>query len=224
MRRDARKDLGRLRLGRPDEPRAGTRATCCTGEDNATVAYDLTAVKPEKVADVRARGRAGRAARSRRCANVYAMEFRDEIALTGELSEVGLPLRQERRLAASGAASSWTWPGGRRKALAVRFTGDLEPEPDRSWTQFYDVYDEAGEWAGSTSRTFQDVEPVLSPPFAGSLMVEGSPLPWLTLGATTRYVAASWLDNTNASGIATPDWWKGAVDSVCSRLFNLSNT
>ena len=27
-------------------------------------------------------------------ANVYAMEFRNEIALTGELSDIGLPLRR----------------------------------------------------------------------------------------------------------------------------------
>jgi len=29
-----------------------------------------------------------------RLVSLYAMEFRDEIALTGELSEIGLPLRR----------------------------------------------------------------------------------------------------------------------------------
>nr|MBP7676321.1 TonB-dependent receptor [Thermoanaerobaculia bacterium] len=80
------------------------------------------------------------------------------------------------------------------------------------------VYDGAGEWAGTTSRTFADVEPVLSPPFVGNLTVEGSPLPGLTLGATARYVAKAWLDNTNAPGIATPSWWKVDV----SASFDLS--
>ena len=46
------------------------------------------------------------------------------------------------------------------EALAFRFTGSWSWNRIRSWTQFYEVYDDAGEWAGTTSRTFADVEPV----------------------------------------------------------------
>ena len=182
------------------------RGDLLLGEENASVVHDLTAVKPEKVVAVEL-GTAWKSDPLSAQLNLYDMEFRDEIALTGEQSEVGLSIRRNAdRSFRRGLEWDVRWQP--RKVFAVRFTGNWSWNRIRSWTQFYDVTNEAGEWTGTTSRTFQDVEPVLSPPFAGSVIVEGSPLAWLTLGATTRYVAASWLDNTNARGIATPDWWK----------------
>ncbi len=182
------------------------RGDLLSGEENASVVHDLTAVKPEKVLAFEL-GTAWKRGPFSAQLNLYDMEFQDEIALTGEQSEVGLSIRRNAD-SSFRRGLEWDLAWRPREALAVRFAGNWSWNRIRSWTQFYDVYDEAGEWSGSTSRTFQDVEPVLSPPFAGSLSIEGSPLPWLTLGAGARYVAASWLDNTNAEGIATPDWWK----------------
>jgi iron complex outermembrane receptor protein len=182
------------------------RGDLLVGQENATVAHDLTAVKPERVAAFEL-GTAWKHGPFSTQVNLYDMEFQDEIALTGEQSEVGLSIRRNAdRSFRRGLEWDVAWRP--RAAFAARFTGNWSWNRIRSWTQFYDVYDADGAWAGSTSRTFADVEPVLSPPFVGNLLVEGSPLGWLTLGATTRYVAESYLDNTNARGIATPDWWK----------------
>jgi iron complex outermembrane receptor protein len=89
---------------------------------------------------------------------------------------------------------------------ALRLSASVAASRNRisTWTQFYDVYDANGDFAGSTSRTFHDVEPVATPPFLASLGAETTALPGLTVGATGRYVAASWLDNTNAEGLAAP--------------------
>lgn len=204
-----RRDLGRdfsvyASLGATS--REPGRGDLLVGQENATVAHDLTAVKPERVAAFEL-GAAWKQGPFSTQVNLYDMEFRDEIALTGEQSEVGLSIRRNAdRSFRRGLEWDVAWRP--REALAVRFTGNWSWNRIRSWTQFYDVYGADGEWAGSTSRTFEDVEPVLSAPFVGNLLVEGSPLSWLTLGATTRYVADSYLDNTNARGIATPDWWK----------------
>ena len=73
--------------------REPTRSDLLLGEDNATVAHDLEAVRPERVVDLEA-GYDLRTARVSLAANLYAMEFRNEIAATGELSEIGLPLRR----------------------------------------------------------------------------------------------------------------------------------
>jgi iron complex outermembrane receptor protein len=175
------------------------------GEENVSSPHDLSDVKPERVAAFEL-GTAFRRGPFSAQVNLYDMEFRDEIALTGEQSEVGLAIRRNAdRSFRRGLEWDLAW---RRSGVAVRFTGNWSWNRIRSWTQFYDVYDEAGEWAGSTSRTFQDVEPVLSPPFTGTLSVEGSPLRSLTLGAAVRYVSRSFLDNTNGAALATPDWWK----------------
>ena len=63
------------------------------GEDNATIAHDLRAVRPERLYDYEAGWNANLRALTV-AANLYAMEFRHEIAATGELSDIGLPLRR----------------------------------------------------------------------------------------------------------------------------------
>ena len=204
----ARRDLGRdvsLYASVGMTSREPGRGDLLYGEENVSSPHDLSDVKPEKVVAVEV-GTAFRRGPFSAQVNVYDMEFRDEIALTGEQSEVGLSIR---RNADRSFRRGLEWDlAFRRASFAVRFTGNWSWNRIRSWTQFYDVYDEAGEWVGSTSRTFQDVEPVLSPPFTGTLSVEGSPLRSLTLGASTRYVSRSFLDNTNGASLATPDWWK----------------
>jgi iron complex outermembrane receptor protein len=205
VRRDVGKDLS-VYASVGMTSREPGRGDLLVGQENATVVHDLTAVKPEKVVAFEL-GTAWKAGPVTAQLNLYDMEFRDEIAQTGEQSEVGLSIRRNAdRSFRRGLEWDVAWQV--RKALALRLTGNWSWNRIRSWTQFYDVYDEGGAWTGATSRTFRDVEPVLSPPFVGNLSVEGSPLPWLSLGATTRYVAESYLDNTNAEGISTPDWWK----------------
>ncbi len=176
------------------------------GEENASSWHDLDAVKPEKVVAIEL-GTSFTTGPVTAQVNVYDMEFRDEIALTGEQSEVGLSIRRNAdRSFRRGLEWDVAWRPA--PAFSARFTGNWSWNRIQTWNQYYDVYDEAGAWAGTTSRTFEDVEPVASPPFVGNLSVEGSPIPWLTLGAAARYVAASWLDNTNSDGIDAPDWWK----------------
>ncbi|MEO8054095.1 MAG: TonB-dependent receptor, partial [Acidobacteriota bacterium] len=135
--------------------------------------------------------------------NLYDMEFRDEIAATGELSAIGQPLRQNvDKSFRRGIELEASW-----QALeALRIAGSASASRNRisTWTQFYDVYDTNGDVAGSTSRTFHDVQPVATPPFQATLGAETTALRGLTIGATGRYVAASWLDNTNAEGLEAP--------------------
>lgn len=205
VRRDLGKDLS-LYASVGMTRREPGRGDLLYGEENLSTPHDLTAVKPERVVafELGASWKAGPLAAQ---LNLYDMEFEDEIALTGEQSEVGLSIRRNAdRSFRRGLEWDLAWRP--RPALAVRFTGSWSWNRIRSWTQFYDVYDESFDRVGTTSRTYEDVEPVLSPPFVGNLTVEGSPLRGLTVGATTRYAARSFLDNTNGEGLSTPEWWK----------------
>ncbi len=73
--------------------REPTRNDLFQGEDNATIAHDLHAVHPERLLDLEA-GWNYHTTAVTLTANVYAMEFRHEIASTGELSDIGLLLRR----------------------------------------------------------------------------------------------------------------------------------
>ena len=186
--------------------REPARSDILLGEDNASTLPNFDAVKPESVWDVEL-GAEWRTKDLVLRANLYDMEFHDEIALTGELSPIGLPLRQNveksfRRGLELGAA----WQA--LPALRVTAAVNLNRSRISEWTQFYDVYDAEGNFTGSTPRTFHDVTPVGTPPFVVTAGLETTALKDVTAGLTGRYVAASWLDNTNTEGLEAPRFFQ----------------
>jgi iron complex outermembrane receptor protein len=189
-----------LSVGRTE--REPARSDLLYGEDNASVLPDFSAVKPESVFDVEL-GAEWRTKMLGLKANLYDMEFRDEIAATGELSPIGQPLRQNvDKSFRRGIELEASWQA--LEALRVSASVNASRNRISTWTQFYDVYDANGDYAGSTSRTFHDVAPVATPPFLATLGAETTALRGLTVGATGRYVAASWLDNANTHGLEAP--------------------
>jgi iron complex outermembrane receptor protein len=185
--------------------REPARSDMLAGEDDATVAYDLRAVKPERVADFEA-GLEYRRGSLDASANLYAMEFRNEIALTGELSEIGLPLRRNvDRSHRRGLELAAGW----RVFSRLRLTGNANVSRNRigTWTQFYDVYDPAGDFLGSLSRDHHDVSPLLTPAVVANLGAEWSPRTFLNIAAAGRYVGKAYLDNTQDERFTTPGFF-----------------
>ena len=192
--------------------REPARADLFSGQDNPTVLYDLRAVRPERVLDFELGldyRREGLALQ----ANVYAMEFRNEIALTGELSEIGVPLRRNvDRSRRRGVELDATWQAAPQ--VRLRASAQTSFNRIRTWRQFYDVYDEAGAYLESVPRVFTDVEPLLTPRTLVQLDLEVTPAAWLRLGAAGRHVGRGYLDNTNAAALTTPRFLE--VDAALS--------
>ncbi len=172
------------------------------GEDNASVLPDLSAVKPERLTDIEL-GVDYVLGDLSLHADLYDMEFHDEIALTGALAPTGLPLRTNvARSYRRGVELNGRWKPV--KQLVVGAALNVSRNRIREWTQFYDVYDASGNYSGSTSRTFSDVAPLLTPELIASLRAEWSVLPWVVLSANARYAKTSFLDNTDDPSLATP--------------------
>jgi iron complex outermembrane receptor protein len=184
--------------------REPARSDLFAGEDNPTLAYDLSAVRPERVTDIEA-GVDRRTERFSLQANLYLMEFRNEIAQTGELSEIGLPLRRNvdrsHRRGLEVEAGFLPSPSWRLAAST-----SLNRSRIRSWTQYLDVYDASGEYVGSEPRTFADVPPLLTPAFLANLSVERRQGP-LQVTLSGRYVGTAFLDNTGNEGSRTPGFF-----------------
>ncbi len=212
--------------------REPTRLDLLLGEDNATLPHDLRAVEPEEVVDFEA-GVNYNTARLALQANLYAMEFTNEIALTGELSEVGLPLRQNvdesyRR----GLEVDLRWQLG--PGWTLLHSANLSRNRIREWTQFYDVYDEQGNWIGSEPITYRNVRPLLTPETVANLGLEWSPGTF-RLALMGRYVDDSQLDNTDLADFRTPSftnvdlrasvdlsrWWPSASPTLALFVNNL---
>ena len=194
--------------------REPARSDMLQGQDNPSVVYDLSAVKPEEVVNVEAGLEWSRPGLTLR-ANGYSMAFRNEIAQTGELSEVGLPLRRNvDRSARRGVEVDVTWLPV--KSLQVRHSATYSYNRIRSWTQSYDVYDDAGAWTGATSVTHDNVVPLLTPAVLVSLAAEYSPVAWFSAGAAGRYVGAAHLDNTNSADFTAPGFFGLDADASFS--------
>nr|MDP9360352.1 TonB-dependent receptor [Acidobacteriota bacterium] len=182
--------------------REPTRNDLFQGEDNASFAHDLHAVRPERVVDLEA-GWDARRGPLTVSANVYAMEFRHEIASTGELSNIGLLLRRNvDRSYRRGIELEYAWQA--RPVLRLRGNASLSRNRIHTWTQFYDVYDAAGNVIGSQPIAYQDVNPVLTPTMIVNQTFEYTPSSSITLGVTGRHVGRSYLDNTNNGSFVAP--------------------
>ncbi|HUP48782.1 MAG TPA: TonB-dependent receptor [Thermoanaerobaculia bacterium] len=180
------------------------------GEDNPSVAHDLRAVRPERVVNVEA-GWSHRGPRLDLAANVYAMEFHDEIAATGELSDIGLALRRNvDRSYRRGLEVEVAWQPS--AILRLKTSGNLSRNRIRGWTQFFDVYDARGEWIGTRPVTYGNVAPLLTPSLILSQSVEYTPSAAWRAAITGRYVGESYLDNTN--DLKTPAFF--AADATLS--------
>ncbi len=175
------------------------------GEDNATIAHDLRAVRPERLLDLEA-GWDLQTSRGSLAADVYAMEFHNEIAATGELSDIGLPLRRNvERSYRRGIEISGSW----QLTPTLRLNGNANLSRDRihRWTQFYDVYDAAGNIVDSRPVVYSDVNPLLTPAILLNQAIEYTPAARVTVGAAGRYASKSYLDNTNNDAFSTPSFF-----------------
>jgi iron complex outermembrane receptor protein len=202
--------------------REPTRNDLFQGEDNATIAHDLHAVRPERLLDVEA-GWNYHTSAVTLTANVYAMEFRHEIASTGELSDIGLLLRHNvDRSYRRGIELDGSWQAA--TALRLRTTLNLSRNRISAWTQFFDVYDTGGNIVDSKGLTFHNVNPLLTPPLILNQSIDYTPSSRLTLGAVGRYVAKSYLDNTNNSSFVAPSFFQldGNASWSFSRMLRLS--
>jgi iron complex outermembrane receptor protein len=180
------------------------RSDMLQGEDNASVMYNLSAVQPEQLVD----GEFGVTYTGRRISaqvNGYVMSFHHEIAQTGQLSEIGLPLHQNvDRSYRTGIEMDLRWRPV--DSLQLRHTATYSLNRISTWTQFFDVYDAAGNWTDSTSRTFQDVAPYNTPAVLATLSADYTPTRGATLSAMVKHVGQSFLDNTGNSYFIAPSF------------------
>ena len=134
------------------------------------------------------------------------MEFRNEIAATGELSDIGLALR---RNVDRSYRRGIEIDNALQVAPSVRLRGNASFSRNRikTWTQFYDVYDAAGNIVGSRPINHFNVNPLITPAVIINQSVDYTATSRLTLTGTGRYVGKAYLDNTNNDAFTTPSFF-----------------
>ncbi len=167
--------------------REPTRNDMFLGEDNPSVPHDLHAVRPERLLDYEV-GLDYRLRSWNITAAVYAMEFHNEIAATGELSDIGLALRRNvDRSSRRGIEVDAAWQA--MPSLRLRTIANASRNRIARWGDL------------------RNVEPLLTPNLILNESVEFTPNARFSAGLLGRYVSRSFLDNTNDSAFVTPSFF-----------------
>lgn len=180
--------------------REPTRSDLFAGDDdlNATNVGDygdFTRVKPESVRDAELGVRWAATGRSFQ-ANVYSMDFKNDIARIGAPTASGSILR--RNVGAS-YRRGIELDGDVRLSPRLSVGGNATVSTNRI-KQFTDS-------SRDTPVVLTDVEPVLTPRFISAQRVEFSATPRLTFTAEGRYQSKAYLDNTSSDDRLLPDFY-----------------
>jgi iron complex outermembrane receptor protein len=163
-------------------------------DNNASFIGDIGRVKPETVNDLEA-GAVWRAKDLSLSANVYSMDFRNEIAPIGALSFIGTPLRKN--VAASyrrGIEADATYRGINRLTLTANAS--------ISTNRIREYVDSTGD----TPVRYTNVSPLLTPRFLTFERAELAATRHLNLAVETRYQSESFLQNTGDSRFVLPSY------------------
>lgn len=204
--------------------REPARSDMLAGEDdinsqNIAFVGDLSRVKPETVRDAEA-GATYHGSNYSISANLYSMDFRNEIAPIGKLTDIGTPLRKNvdasyRR----GIEADASW----RPIAPLLLSGNLSLSKNR----IKDYVDSTGD----TPVAYSNVPPLLTPTVLTYARAAYNITHSLGLAVETRYQGDSFLQNTGDERFILPAYtdvsasasWKFHSYELIARVNNLTD-
>ncbi len=161
---------------------------------NLDVVLDVDAVKAEYVTDLEL-GVDLVIGKFQALANLFYMDFKDEIAPTGEfITEGFVQLRQNIPDSyRTGVEMDWSWTPVNK----LKFQGQTTYMKSKVKTFA----------PGGSSEIFEDVEHILTPEWLINLRGDYQLGKYLTLGLSGRYVSDSFLELTNQRNLMMPDFF-----------------
>lgn len=200
--------------------REPTRSDLFAGADDldaaaATELLPLDRVRPERVTDIEA-GASWRRSRGGITANLFAMEFREEIAAIGALTLNG---SQRRANVGRGSRRGIELEGEWRPRSAMRLSGNLTLMRARIGR-----YTDA-----ATGVSYANVAPILTPAVMANAVAEWKPNSQLALSLSARHVGESQLAPDGNAALVTPAFtvtdaageWRFGAHALRVQLQNL---
>lgn len=128
-------------------------------------------------------------------ANLYLMDYKNQLVLTGEINDVGgftrMNIEDSYRLGIElqgGLIISerWRWEGN------VSFSRNKIP----LFEEFSDVFDSNWEWIGIESRVYENTDIAFSPSVVAASMLVYEPFNEFVVTLNSKYVGRQFIDNT----------------------------
>jgi iron complex outermembrane receptor protein len=139
-------------------------------------------------------------------ANLYFMEYRDQLVPTGRLSETGYVIKENvDKSYRRGLEITTSW----RPLSLLSFDGNLTLSSNKilDYTQFLDQFD--GDWNFITQKqvTYSKTDISFSPSATGMVMVTIHPFAKTTFSLNGKYVGKQFLDNTSNESKSVPSYF-----------------
>ena len=185
--------------------REPTRSDMFAGADDidsvtAHSVFPLTRVRPENVVDVET-GMTFHRDGLRAQANLFLMQFHDEIAAIGAINEIGYELRKNvDRSYRRGFEGDAEW----QFLPTLTLLGNVSITDAR----IRDYTDDA------SGTVYHDVTPLMTPKFVSNQGLRSDVSQWLSLDVDGRYVSRMLLTNTNDARFVVPDSWFADVSAT----------
>ena len=146
-------------------------------------------------------------------ANVYFMEYKDQLVATGKLSEVGyvikenIPCSYRRGVELAGAWQVLRW---------LKLDGNLTLSRNKAvdYTAYVDTYDNASDWnpVAQTEVFFEKTNLILSPEVIGMLMASVSPGAGFDFSLNGKFVGKQYMDNFNSQISEVPAYFVASLN------------
>ena len=146
-------------------------------------------------------------------ANLYFMEYKNQLVATGKLSEVGYVIKENipdsyRR----GVELAAAW----QISPMFRLDGNLTLSRNKAvdYTAYVDTYNNADEWApvAQTEVYFEKTNLILSPEMIGMAMVSFTPGCGFDISVNGKYVGKQYMDNFNSEASEVPAYFVSALN------------
>ncbi|MFC4870381.1 TonB-dependent receptor [Negadavirga shengliensis] len=139
-------------------------------------------------------------------ANLYYMDYKDQLVLTGQLNDVGAYIREN---VASSYRAGIELDGAVRLSPQWTLGGNLAFSRNKiaSFTEYNDVYDENWGFAGQEATVHENTDIAFSPNMVGTAIVDFRPLENLELSLLNKYVGSQYLDNTQHEDRKLDAFW-----------------
>lgn len=139
-------------------------------------------------------------------ANLYLMDYKDQLVLTGQINDVGgfsrTNIDRSYRVGVE-------LEGAYRFSRLLGWSGNitLSQNKIREFVEFSDEYDADGNWLGEAThqQTYSNTDIAFSPSVVAASKLEIRPLPAFSVNLISKYVGKQYIDNTsNANRMLDP--------------------
>lgn len=170
-------------------------------------------------------------------ANIYNMSFVNQITNTGIVNQFGVGITDNvSNSTRIGIEIDGKWQVLPR--LALTHASSFSQNNISFYNQYYTVTNQPPNTFSTPYKTFEDVQPALSPQAIINQGIEYTPLPFVSLAVSGRYVGKQYIDNTENENLSIPaytvadatlalhlqQWTKTGEQTLSLRVNNFTNT